>query len=583
MKTIQSLVGRITAPLWLLLAAGIILVSGRALATGSFVALKNKPLSGRGGIGQMLLMTDGRVKCQFFGGTNWYMLKPDIHGSYVNGTWTNLALMVAGNRQFYSSDVLRDGRVFVAGGELGAGSGGTAEVYNPVNDHWTQIPVPNGLLNTNPLANGNNGGFSDSVSILLANGNVMIAPVYPTTNNVTMIFDPNQNTLSPGPTSLGSQNEVCWVKLPDGSILTIDKGPGTTTTERFIPSLNSGQGLWIADQNIPVQLYDGASEIGPGLLLSDGRAFFLGATGATAYYTPKGNTNFGSWTQGPNIPGGYVSSDAPAAMMVSGKILFAATQGVNNPPHRPVFFFEFDPFTTNFTQIIGPSGVAASINGVISDWYGMLALPDGNILVSDGSAPASQGAQLYEYIPDNPPLPAGKPAISSITANPDGSYHLVGTRLNGISQGAAYGDEMQMDSNYPLIRLSDGNNNYYYATTYNWSSTGVMTGNTPVSTEFTLPSEVLFNGAVAYSLVVVANGISSDPVTFYGPVWVDFNPNIAPQNGQYAFPFRTLAQGITAVPSGGTIMIRTPGIGSDHQPITNAMRITAYSGPATIN
>ena len=83
----------------------------------------------------------------------------------------------------------------------------------------------------------------------------------------------------------------------------------------------------------------------------------------------------------------------------------------------------------------------------------MLALPDGHILFSDG------GSQLFVYQPSTPPLAAGKPHISSITPNGNGSYHLTGTLLNGISAGAAYGDDVQMDSNYPLVRVTDGSGN----------------------------------------------------------------------------------------------------------------------------
>src|SRR5439155_4489157 len=90
--------------------------------------------------------------------------------------------------------------------------------------------------------------------------------------------------------------------------------------------------------------------------------------------------------------------------------------------------------------------------------------------------------------PDGPPLPTWKPGISSISQNSDGSYHLTGTGLNGIYAGAAFGDDAQMDSNYPLVRLTDGNGNVYYARTYNWSSTGVKTGCKLITTEFTLPA-----------------------------------------------------------------------------------------------
>ena len=72
-------------------------------------------------------------------------------------------------------------------------------------------------------------------------------------------------------------------------------------------------------------------------------------------------------------------------------------------------------------------------------------------------------------------------AASEFGVAEDGSFHLTGTLLNGISQGAAYGDDAQMDSNYPLVRAADGTGNVYYLRTFNWSSTGVQTGNTVVS------------------------------------------------------------------------------------------------------
>jgi hypothetical protein len=59
--------------------------------------------------------------------------------------------------------------------------------------------------------------------------------------------------------------------------------------------------------------------------------------------------------------------------------------------------------------------------------------------------------------------------------------------------------------------MTDESSNVYYARTFNWSSTGVMTGTNIVTTDFVVP-ESLSNGT--YSLVVVANGIASAPVSF---------------------------------------------------------------------
>jgi hypothetical protein len=168
----------------------------------------------------------------------------------------------------------------------------------------------------------------------------------------------------------------------------------------------------------------------------------------------------------------------------------------------PTSFYEYDPVANAFTAVNGPNGPTEQ-----GPCYGtvMLDLPDGKVLFSHFSA------QLHVNTPAGAPLAAGKPAITSITANLDGSYHLEGTGLTGISEGASYGDDFQMNSNYPLVRLTDTNNNVRYARTYNWSSTSVMTGATLQTTEFRLPLSL---PGGSFALQVVANGIASDPSTF---------------------------------------------------------------------
>ncbi len=438
-------------------------------------------------VGLMLLLSDGTVIAQRSGtSATWYRLTPDIHGSYVNGTWTTLAAM-HDTRLYFSSDVLKDGRLFVAGGEYGTGEK-TAEVYDPLCNAWTMTPV-------------SGQSFSDSISKVITNGNVLVSPVGPSNSGFTIIYNYASNTWTTGPKLFrGSyQDEASWVKLPDNSILTID--PFGTNSERYIPASNT----WINDANVPVRLYDSFGfEMGGGLLLPDGRAFFLGATGHSAYYTPSGSTNAGTWAAGPDIPNAMGTPDAAAAMMVNGKILCAASPVPTSANHfpTPTSFYEFDYVSNLFTAVNAPTG--ATENN--STYYTvMLDLPDGTVLFSHFSS------QLYVYTPDGSPLAAGKPDISAITQNADSTFHLTGTGLNGICEGAVYGDDWQMDGNYPIVRLTDVSNKVYYARTVNWSSTGVMTGATPVSTDFVLPSGL---ASGTYSLVVVANGNSSDPVSF---------------------------------------------------------------------
>jgi hypothetical protein len=436
----------------------------------------------------MLLMPDGTVMAASQGGSSsgqgWFKLTPDSHGSYINGTWTTLASM-HDSRLYYASDVLRDGRVFVAGAEYGTGMN-SAEVYNPSNDTWTVTgPPPAGQTS-----------FYDNISKMLPNGTILIAPVGPATPGGTVIFHPDSNTFTPGPRLFrGSyQDEASWVRLPDDSILTID--PFGTHSERYIPSLNR----WIDDGVLPVSIYNNIGEMGPGFLLPNGRAFFLGGTSNTVFYTPSGTTNAGIWTAGPNIPDGHGVSDGAGAMMVNGKVLCAVGSATNFG--STTWFFEFDSVSNRFTPVNGPNATTEAIPPYETMF---LDLPDGSVLYSRFNR------QLYIYQPDGSPLAAGKPTIAGITGNPDGSFHLTGTLLNGISEGAAYGDDAQMDSNYPLVRLRNSSGTVYYARTYNWSSSSVMASNRVVSTEFVISTNV---PAGVYSLVAVANGISSDPFTF---------------------------------------------------------------------
>ena len=461
----------------LLLAVVGLLAPGRALAVGTWTFVTTPAPDN---ISLMLLLSDGTVMCQQSLGTNWYRLTPDTNGSYANGTWTTNAPM-HDSRLYFQSQVLRDGRVFVSGGEYGTGTN-TAEVYQPTNNTWTYTPAPGTTL-------------SDANSEVLPNGNVMVAPVEDGGSLNTLIFNIVSNTWSAGPQLLVDQNEATWVKLPDDSILTIDDN--STTSERFIPSLNQ----WIADATVPVNLYNYKSELGGGYLLPNGKVFFIGATNQTAIYTPSGTTNAGSWILGPVIPNNFGANDAPSAMMVNGKILCAF--GTNTDQVAPTFFYEYDYLANAFTAVTNYPYGGTNFNAPTFTET-MLDLPDGTVLF------ASYDPQLWIYIPDGSAVTNGKPVINSVTKNADGSYHVTGTLFDGISEGAVYGDDWQMNSDYPIARLTNSAGAVQYCRTFNWSSSSVMTGTNILTTEMTLPAG-LTNGT--YPLTISANGISSGPFT----------------------------------------------------------------------
>jgi hypothetical protein len=489
-----------------------------ARASGTWTPVTN---TAPGGVALMLLLQDGTVMAHNGSGSAWYRLTPDSQGHYINGTWTTLAAM-HDTRLYFSSDVLIDGRVFIAGGEYGIGAK-TSEVYDPLTNTWTMTPVPGQK-------------FLDSGSKLLPNGKVLVAPVSPSPSGYTALYDPSANTWSLGPKLYrgSSQDEASWVQLPDDSLISID--PFGTNSERYIPSSNT----WINDSTVPVNLYNNLSELGAGFLLPDGRVLFLGGTGHTALYTPSGNTNLGTWAAGPDIPNGYGTTDAGACMMPNGKILCGV--GSATTYNAPTYFYEYDPVAGSFASVSAPAGASDNIPPYETN---MLALPDGTVLYSDF------GSRLYVYTPDGTPLAAGKPTIASITQNTDASFHLVGTLLNGISEGAAYGDDGQMATNYPIVRLTSAGGTVYTARAFGRSSTSIMQNNTSMSTEFYLPVGI---PSGTYSVTVAANGISSDPVPLVvAPIAISLSAGAtegsAPVNGTVTLPSAATADTVVTLAS----------------------------------
>jgi hypothetical protein len=496
-------------------------LEARTLLTGTWTLLSNLAPEK---ITDLMLLSDGTVMAQSGieeqPGKNWYQLTPDNTGSYVNGTWSQLASMTS-TRVYYPSNVLPDGRVFVAGGEYGQGTN-KGEVYDPVADAWTS--TPNGPL----------GDIGDVPSTTLPDGRVLVGYRF---DGRTNIYDPATNTWMPGPTKDDPADEESWVKLADETVLNVEVFH-VPLAEKYIPSENR----WVSAGSLPVSLIEG-SELGAGLLLPDGRAFFLGANGHTALYTPPANPDDpGSWAAGPDIPGNHGVWDAPAAMLPNGRVF--ASVGPHNY-NGPTSFYEYDPVANSWTSVSSPSFTGPPYIGR------MLTLPSGDILYSNSAN------QLYVYTPDGAPDPSWQPVITDVTDNGDGTFLLTGTQLNGISEGAAYGDDAEMSSNYPVIQLVDGNGNVSYGRTFNWSSTDVQTGSTPVSTYFTLPAGI---SAGDYSLSVVANGIASAPVDFMIGPSVPRGVAVLPVQATGISPVRAV---VATVESGSPASVQPPQVFAD--------------------
>ena len=91
------------------------------------------------------------------------------------------------------------------------------------------------------------------------------------------------------------------------------------------------------------------------------------------------------------------------------------------------------------------------------------------------------------------------------------TYQISGTQFNGLSQAAAFGDEFETSTNYPLVQITNNSSkDVIYTRTHDHSTMGVATGNKTVSTNFDVPSNAETG---ASTLVVIANGIPSAPVS----------------------------------------------------------------------
>lgn len=292
---------------------------------------------------QMQLLSNGTVMINGQqGGANgvtpngvskhWYLFSPSSTGSYVNGTFSYLPDMGL-QRLYYGSDVMPNGTFFVVGGEYSGNSGSqnitpTSELYDPVTNTWVNKA-------SYPL----NGAFGDDPTSVLPNGNVLGGSIF---DARTRAWNPVTNTWVVTGTKLNGDrsDEESWAKMGNGKILSYDVfnsinvGP-PGTAQVYDPLTDT----WSATGTVPVVLTSSSVpgdgnffELGPEILLPDGRVFLIGSTppnngvnytgaGHTALYNPVTN----SWTAGPDLPDiGYANDDGPAAVLPNGNVIFVA-------------------------------------------------------------------------------------------------------------------------------------------------------------------------------------------------------------------------------------------------------------------
>jgi hypothetical protein len=464
----------------------------------------------------MLLASDGTVLVHAeppAGGTSrWYKLTPGPKGSYVNGTWSKLPDMPGGyDPLYFASAILPDGRMIVEGGEYLGGNPvwtNKGAIYNPVKNTWSSVAPPGGWTN-----------IGDAQSDVLANGTFILAqacqnctsssPILSTAQALFNETGDNWLTL-PGNGKNDPNDEEPWTLLPNGQLLTVDTWL-TPTTEVFTPNTLSWS---FAGNTVRSPVNTPNAEIGPAVDIPGGNVFVVGAgTSSDDAPTPCTTSSraptqlydyaAGKWVNGPSIPtiGGmqYDSADGPASILPDGNVLFDVSPCVFN---APVVFYLYKPSSNTLSTVANIPNAAND-----STYYTrMLALPNGQILFNDGSS------QMLVYKNGGSPNPAWAPSISSISSqsfSPGQSGSLSGSQLSGLSQGAAYGDDVQDNTNFPLVRITNSSTRVVtYARTSHWSNVSIAPGASS-STDFQVPKST---PAGPSTLVVVANGIASQPV-----------------------------------------------------------------------
>lgn len=454
-----------------------------------------------------MLLRDGTVIAQQVSTQNWYKLTPDVNGSYVNGTWSQIASMPSTyGPLYYGSAVLPDGRVIVQGGEYNFGQAvwtNLGAIYDPLANTWQNVPPPAGWAN-----------IGDAQSVVLADGRFMIANAV--TSQAAFLDPATLTYTSSAMTNKRDGNdEEGWTLLWNGKLLTVDCNVMNKGAELYDPVADA----WVNTTSTRVQLSDidasgsGSHEMGPQIERPDGTVFAAGALGHNSVY----DQNLHHWTAAPDFPKDATGAqldvaDGPGALLPNGNVLVATSPGVFQ---AGLHFLEWDgaAYTevgTNYADLAADTSFQVNF----------LILPTGEILTTDQSAhvevytPAAGDASTWQpVVTSGPSVPAGAvvgedpvlpPATHQLSLGH--TYSIKALRLNGISQGTGYGDDGQNSTNYPVLRITNrATGHVAFARTHD-SSSATIKPTAKVVTRFDIPATAELGTS---DIEVIANGVPS--------------------------------------------------------------------------
>ncbi len=495
-----------------------------------------------------LLLMDGSLLVERYASStgDWWRLTPDAAGSYVNGTWTyDSSMPVIGGVQYaplyYCSAVLPDGRAVVIGGEYNYQLSGTSFTYVTVETNKGAIYDPHTHAWTT-LAPPTTGRVGDSMCSVLATGSHKgQLAIGPNSGSAMYALDPASLTWTNlGVTGkVGSNSEEGWTLLPDGTLYDVlangTAANGTNNlTLRYLPSQNK----WVSAGVSPVLLKDTSShETGAQVLMYNGNVFVAGAdrnSGANAVFIPPAGSTVDnqSTAQGtflvapafprkpetvappmtnctgaaPNLLCQLDDADAPGVVLPNGHVLMPAAPGIFNPD---TYFFEYNPIDNTLNEVVRPSNASTQIQYA----YHMVLLPNGQVFAPTGGTLLP----FYNMDPGTGPDPSWKPVIASVphSLTPGQSYSLSGMQINGLTEGAYYGDDYSSATNYPIVRITNrATGHVFWGVTHDRDNLNITPGNTIITTALDIPANLEPGTS---DLVVIANGIASDPVEINHP------------------------------------------------------------------
>ena len=369
---------------------------------------------------------------------------------------------------------------------------GYAEKYTPSTGLWTSISPADGTARgTLPVLSDPGVGFELGPILRLLDGRVLIIGA----NQHTAFYTPSSNTWAAGPdmradltgpggtigNALFGADDAAAAILPNGHVyLTADAGPNPISQDA---STKAGS----ASVSLPTT----AGLQSTWSIAQADRKHTAIPRGAVIYSVDSPTSiTLGTFDSSGNLVKINALQTQDNLSLVLGGVFSSPTQ-----------LFDFNPNAGTMTPIAAPAGSLFATEPAFLTR--MLMLPTGQLLLSDSSN------QLYVYTPSGSAPERLRPAIFDVDYTGNGVFKLTGTRLNGQSAGASYGDDDEMDENYPIVRLENPvTGNVYYCRTTNWSSVSVG-GNRPEKVDFTL------NPAVTpgrYELTVVGAGIASRAV-----------------------------------------------------------------------